>query len=133
MKIPNELNNILRSTHKGSIVALADDISRFYSVKRLLKKQCIKNILTDSSAHAKQVNNQIIVLFNTFGTNTNVVFSYILEDDELEVYHDILFVLKLHYECLNEEFCKAFNSNVNNNVLVMVENDEKDIFDSDDD
>ena len=104
MKIPNELNNILRSTYKGSIVALADDISRFYSVKRLLKKQCIKNILTDSSAHAKQVNNQIIVLFNTFGTNTNVVFSYILEDDELEVYHDILFVLKLHYECLNEEF-----------------------------
>jgi len=132
MKIPNELNNILRSTYKGSIVALADDISRFYSVKRLLKKQCIKNILIDSTAHAKQVNNQIIVLFNTFGTNTNVVFSYILEDDELEVYHDILFVLKLHYECLNEEFCKAFNSNVNNNILVMVENDEENIFDNDD-
>lgn len=125
MKIPNELNNILRSTYKGSIVALADDISRFYSVKRLLKKQCLKNILIESTSHAKQVNNQIIVLFNTFGPNTNVVFSYILEDDELEVYHDILYVLKLHYECLDETFCSMFHLNVNNTTLSIEEDHEK--------
>lgn len=128
MKIPNELNNILRSTYKGSIVALADDISRFYVVKRLLRKQCLKSILESSIPHAKQIRNQILVLFNTFGTYANVVFSYILEDDELEVYQNILFVLKMHFECSNNEFCKIFNLNVNNTIMQMeVENEEDDI------
>ena len=105
MKIDKDIDALIKENYTGSIVSFSEDIGRFFSVKRIFKKQLLKSSLFNNEKNVKVLANLVYILFNFFSISlTNEIFEHILEPEELELWKSVFFVLGKTKVSVNPEF-----------------------------
>ena len=104
MKIKKDVDALIKENYIGSIVSFENDMGRFFSIKRALKKHNAKNNLTDLDTNVKSLLNQLSSLRNIFKTDIVVIIlEDILEDDEYLTLQSVLFASGLSNISVNPE------------------------------
>lgn len=105
MKISKDVDTLIKNNYKGSIISFEEDIGRFFSVKRILKKHNIKDTLYNSEKNIKVMANHIFILFNLFDEDvTHQVFEQVLDEDEHRLYQSMIFAMGRSKSSVNAEF-----------------------------
>lgn len=113
MKINKDINELIKKHYTGSIVSFSDDIGRFFSVKRILKKQLLKNGLNQNPHTVRLLANHIQILFNFFTENlTYQIFEEILEEEEYMLWNSVLYVLGRSNTSYNKDFERFLRENL---------------------
>lgn len=95
MKVNNDLEVFIKNNYNGSIINFEEDINRFMILKRLFKKQALKNILVESDKHLLTSVNHVRIILNCFSLPvTNKIFIFILEPNELTVWYSFIYALE---------------------------------------
>lgn len=90
MKMSTELEKLILSNYKGSILRVESDINIFFTVKRMLKKNIVHDSMKETPKLIKTLINHIKTLLNIFDiTLIDAVFYELLDDKEKIHYNTI--------------------------------------------
>lgn len=104
MKVNSELEFFIKYNYSGSIINFEEDINRFMVLKRLFKKQALKNIIIDSDKHLLTSVNHVRIILNCFSLHVaNKIFVFILEPNELIVWYSYIYALEYSSISYNKE------------------------------
>lgn len=113
MKINKDIDELIKRHYTGSIVSFSDDIGRFFSVKRILKKQLVKNGLNQNPHNVRLLANHIQILFNFFTEElTCEIFEEILDEEECILWSSVLHVIGKQDISYNKEFEQFLRENL---------------------
>lgn len=113
MKINKDIDELIKKNYTGSIVSFADDIGKFFSVKRTLKKQLTKGGLNQNPHNVRLLVNYIQILFNFFSEDlTGQIFEEILDEEEYLLWKSVLHVMGKIDTSYNQEFEDFLRDNI---------------------